>query len=648
MSKFSALACALLGSTHVLGFTTVSPSFLAIHQSRGGHLTPRNIHPLAAAAKDDDTTTNNGVVNGKANNNNGDDANGVNGKRKNTKNSDKKKSKKKETTDRSEFAGAEEWLDAAVQSTEEAGGFDSSSFLVGILGDLHIDPRKMDDYEEGKEHWKPIFQRAKDNHGNVALVSLGDLGESKNCDHNPENPDELFAGTSLCHKMASEFLRSFDVPYEVIGGNHDLEGIDEFRTDEANLKVFMEAHGKPTPQFCREIAEKTLLVGLGSTVFREAPFTSHEVIIDQDQIDWFEDLLVSKPADEGWKIFVFTHAPPNGSGLRVLQENHVVNGCCWLNHSNEKQCKKFIELVREHRAVKGWFSGHFHLGQDYQDSITFPTIPREEGPYPNRGSCVFAQTSVMRGGTSRDGRQQSRLLRGNKNGFEICTVDHQAGGKIRLDATITYKDTGHEVGVYTHDDEAYDHDNYFKVYQPVEGDQCYICGAESDEECSITDDEPVTMETRCWWRLSSGRVLGVMNGMLLEYDSSTLAPLGLVMGSEELLGKAIAVVDSGLDECVFSDNEMESMECDDHYKEREQAVIVHDLEKGTIMVVQPNEDGSYWRKIVRNKIARMKEKRREKAAQMYGVERLFLDPAEAKKSVVSTWGPYTTTSGNAL
>ena len=103
----------------------------------------------------------------------------------------------------------------------------------------------------------------------------------------------------------------------------------------------------------------------------------------------------------------------------MLQENHVVNGCCWLNHSggvngDPKTTTKFIDLVREHRCIKAWFSGHFHLGQDYQDSITFPTIPRELGPYPNRGSCVFAQTSVMRAGTSRDGRQQSRLIRGNK------------------------------------------------------------------------------------------------------------------------------------------------------------------------------------------------------------------------------------------
>jgi len=268
-------------------------------------------------------------------------------------------SNQQKTTDRSEFKKADEWLDAAVQSTLDKGGFDESSFLIGILGDLHIDPRKMDEYEEGRNHWIPIFERANKAHGNTALVSLGDLGESKNCNHNPANPDELFAGTTQCHELAAEYLGSFGVPYEVIGGNHDLEGIDEFRTDQENLRVFLEKHGKPHAHFCREIAEKTLLVGLGSTVFREAPYTSHEVIVDQVKIEWFENLLKEKPADDGWKIFVFSHAPPNGSGLRVLQENHVVNGCCWLNHSNELQCRRFIELVREYRSIKGWFSGHF-------------------------------------------------------------------------------------------------------------------------------------------------------------------------------------------------------------------------------------------------------------------------------------------------
>ena len=70
------------------------------------------------------------------------------------------------------------------------------------------------------------------------------------------------------------------MPYEVIGGNHDLEGIDEFATDEANLEAMLRIHNKPTMQFKRQIAEKTLLVGLGSTVFRTVKYTSHEVTIE--------------------------------------------------------------------------------------------------------------------------------------------------------------------------------------------------------------------------------------------------------------------------------------------------------------------------------------------------------------------------------
>lgn len=545
---------------------------------------------------------------------------------------------------------------------------DPTAFSVGILGDLHIDPRKMDDYIVGREQWVNVFEEEGKRTHNQALVSLGDLGESKNCDHNDANPFELFAGTTLCHEMASEYLGSFGVPYEVIGGNHDLEGIDEFKSDQQNLDLFLRAHEKESPQFVRTIAEKTLLVGLGSTIFRDAKYTSHEVIIDDEQIAWFENLVKGHPADQGWKLFVFTHAPPNGSGLRVLQENHVINGCCWLNHSDELKCRKFIELVREHRCIKAWFSGHFHLGQDYQDSITFPTIDPSEGPYPNRGSCVFVQTSVMRGGTSRDGRQQSRLLRGNQDGFEICTVDHKNNGAIRLDATITYRDDSHEVGVYAHEDEVQKNDEYFKIQTPQFGDEGYICGPTEDDLCILTecpvDEESkcdrnfaldkihsfdtVTVSGSCWWQLACGRVLGMSNGMLLEYDKSTLAPLGLVVSADELVGKQVAVLDSGLEECEINFDEvgMEGADCGDGDDSREQAVIMYD-DENNITVIQPNEDGSYWRKVVRNKIARMKERRREKAAMEFAQEQLGISEDKSKHAVTSSWGPYTSTSGVA-
>jgi len=528
----------------------------------------------------------------------------------------------------------------------------ADQFTVGVLGDLHIDPRKMEDYVTGRQQWMPIFEEAKKKHGNAALVSLGDLGESKSV--RPAETSELFAGTTECHRMAAEYLGSFGVPYDVVGGNHDLEGLDEFETDAENLAMYLREHNKETPQFCRQIAEKTLLVGMGSTVFRDAKYTSHEVTIDDAQIAWFEQLLIDHPSKDGWKIFVFTHAPPNGSGLRVLQENHVVNGCCWLNHSDEKKCSKFIQLVREHRCVKAWFSGHFHLGQDYQDSITFPTIDPKDGPYPNRGSCVFVQTSVMRSGSSRDGRQQSRLIRGDKNGFEICTVDHQKDGAIRIDASITYSDCNHEIGVYAHKDETKTGDEYFKVYQPCAGDSLhppddgYI---PYGPDGRLHVNEKVTKETVAWWMMACGRTMGMLNGMLVEYDTSTLAPLGLIVGADELVGKRIAVIDSGLmDNCIIDEQTgMEGADCvgvsGGVY--REQAVVMFDPETGVTTVVQPNEDGSYWRKIVRNKMVRMKEVRRVKAAKEFAREMLNLKEGDEDPKVVSSWGPYVSTSGTA-
>jgi len=527
-------------------------------------------------------------------------------------------------------------------------------FTVAILGDLHFDPRKMEDYYTGREHFLPILEDAQGRGVATALVSLGDLGESKSV--RPDETDELFAGTTECHELAAGFLSSFGVPYEVIGGNHDLEGIDEFATDEENLEAMLRVHKKETMQFKRQIADKTLLVGLGSTVFRTAKFTSHEVTIDDEQLAWFEDVVASHPSEEGWKIFVFTHAPPIGSGLRVLQENHVVNGCCWLNHSGGKRgdpktTTKFIELVRKHRCIKAWFSGHFHLGQDYQDSITFPTIPREEGPYPNRGSCVFAQTSVMRSGTSRDTRQQSRLLRGNKDGFEICTVNHADGGSVRLDATITYTDTNHEVGVYAHEhDDLRQNDNFIKVYSPSSGDECYVSYDEESDGASIdpTRGCKVDGETIAWWHMSCGRVLGVYDGRLIEYEPSTLAPLGLVVGQDELAGKRVVVVGSGIEECKintakFSNEEgMEGVDCAENEGE-EQAVLLVDDTSGVVTVVQPNEDGSFWRKIVRNKMIRMKEKRRVMAGKAFAADVMDSDDT----TVVSSWGPYTSIVGTA-
>jgi hypothetical protein len=260
----------------------------------------------------------------------------------------------------------------------------------------------------------------------------------------------------------------------------------------------------------------------------------------------------------------------------------------------------------------------------------------------------------MRKGTSRDGRQQSRLIRGDEKGFEICTVDHQKDGAVRVDASITYTDENHEIGVYAHKDEEMSGDKYFKVYQPCAGDSLHPPDAgyiPYDKSGILNVDQEVSEKTVAWWMMASGKTMGMLNGMLVEYDSSTLAPLGLIVGADELVGKHIAVIDSGLEEnCLIPDGDevgMEGAECVvTAGAAREQAVVMYDKKTGQVTVVQPNEDGSYWRKIVRNKMVRMQEVRRVKAAKEFARE-MFKVPDGDEPAVVSSWGPYTTTGGTA-
>jgi len=487
-----------------------------------------------------------------------------------------------------------------------------TDFTLAILGDLHLDPRDLDHSYLGREHINKHLEGAP----NPFVVSLGDLGESKDC----TQTQQLFSGTSECFKLSKDFLDGFSAPFDVVGGNHDLEGIDEFATDEENLEAYLTGLGKKTPQFCHEVAEKTLVVGIGSTVFRNAQYTSHEVFVDEEQLKWWVDTIESHTAEDGWKIFCFSHAPIIGSGLRVLQECHVVNGCCWLNHNDAVSSKKFIEMVRENPSIKGWFSGHFHLSHDYEDSITFPGGN-------NRGSCIFAQTGVMTARSTRDGRRHSRFLRGTAEGFEICTVNHAKDGELRLDCTVTYGDDNTESIVMAHPHEDYDHDLWFQAYTPREEDGCYIEGADG----TLNEDEEWTEKTVCWWHMADGAVLGVHDGMIIEYDATSLAPLGMVVSKDELMGRKVAVIDSGINQC-------DGAEC----VQKEQALVLYADDSDDITVVQPNEDGSYWRKIVRNKMHRMKEARRAKAAKKWLEEQR---PEGANVEVLSSWGPYTSTIG---
>ncbi|KAL7571978.1 hypothetical protein ACA910_001637 [Epithemia clementina (nom. ined.)] len=469
------------------------------------------------------------------------------------------------------------------------------------------------------------------------LVSLGDLGR-KDIRHEPGD-----AGTTKSFLDAKEFLDGFGMPYDVVSGNHDLEGLDEFDTDAANLQAWMDCFQKPTPQFCRYVGEKTVLLGLSTVRFRDSPHSSHEVHIDDAQLDWFVQTVQAHPASEGWKILVFSHAPITGSKLRVLQNVHVTNGCAWLNHcSDESRRNLFIRTVQENPQIKLWCSGHFHLSQDFNDSLS--TV----------GSCTFMQVGVIGPASTRDGKRQTRLVRGCRNRLQIYTVSHhevprgahdgdeektslfattkysdKSSSKsssslpswIRLDADIDLE-TGEVVTPIVEEKEDEENVNgakkdWFQAYTPREEDGCYIETANNDGSLFTTllqgDD---TDSIVCWWHMKDGRVLGLHQGQLVEYDAETLSPLGIVLNHNDLKSRRSSVSSSSSSTA--------------NSKQGQKQVVV--VENGTVLalidesalddsqriqVVHPNDDGSYWRKYQRNKRIRQEEKAREALAKTW-------------------------------
>ena len=306
-----------------------------------------------------------------------------------------------------------------------------------------------------------LEQKRQGDFMNCHLVSLGDLGR-KDIRHEPGD-----AGTTKSFLDAKEFLNGFNLPYDLVTGNHDLEGLDEFDTDESNLEAWMDCFDKSSPYFSKQIGVKTLLVGLSTVRFRNAPYSSHECHADDEQLAWFEKLIRDHPDEDGWRICVFTHAPIMGSNLRVLQNVHIVNGCAWMNHCSDSR-SLFIDTVKKSPQIKLWCSGHFHLSHEFPDSLS------------KVNQCVFMQVGVVGMKSTRDHTRQTRIVQGNRDEFRIYTVNHHVrdgdgSAELRLDATIDIQsgkmtliekartDCDRNVG-----------EKWWSAYIPREEDGCYL------------------------------------------------------------------------------------------------------------------------------------------------------------------------------
>lgn len=354
-----------------------------------------------------------------------------------------------------------------------------SSFSVAIMGDLHLpkDAAQMGLFNDARDQLRQI---ATEDNATARLVQLGDLGSY----------ERGWPGSQACFSRAREYITSFDLPAALVLGNHDLEG-DDFETDEENLAAWQQAFSQRHYWLAR--LGPATLIGLSTVRFRSNPFSVHEVHVDEEQIAFLEQTLQDAA---GGPVVLFTHAPIMGSGLKVVQAVHVKNRCAWVNHSSAPD--RFIRIVQAHPNIKLWFSGHFHLSQNYPDSVSVV------------GGTAFVLTGVIGDDSTRDGLRHSRLLRGTAAGFELYTVDHDSGS-TRLDLRGSWEGSDAPEYLLPEDE---------MLCDPSSG---WLC---SKVDCAV--DEVGAQPPTTWFNVSPTAMLSLQDGLLVEYDVATMSAVGAV------------------------------------------------------------------------------------------------------------------------
>ncbi|KAF6253281.1 Metallo-dependent phosphatase-like protein [Scenedesmus sp. NREL 46B-D3] len=406
-------------------------------------------------------------------------------------------------------------------------------YSVSVLGDLHLEPGQMHLFHEAQQQLAAAMAEAG---SGARIVQLGDLGGYK---YQP--------GSRACFQTAVEYLDGFQVPAALILGNHDLEG-DEFEEDIENLAAWHEAF-QQHHHWATELGP-VLAIGLSTVRFRSNKHSVHEVYIDDEQFAWLEQVLA---ANTERPVIVFTHAPPMGCGLKVVENVH-----------------RFIRLVEANPNIKLWFSGHFHLSQNYYDSISVV------------GSCAFVQTGVI-GDCNRDGNRQSRLLRFDNQGYQLFTVDHVKAGKLRLDLQQPWASAGPPV--------------------PVTPEHEMIPDASagwlsSRLECGLTDSVDEELGRVQWHAAGPNVMLAVQDDMLVEYDVEMRAPVGIVAFLE---GRQVSLVTAAGAQPAEDDGSDVA------------AVLLTDPSSQEVTRLERNGVGSFYRIFQTNKWIARKTKEREEA-----------------------------------
>lgn len=258
----------------------------------------------------------------------------------------------------------------------------SESFLV--IGDLHYDPSYEHVFEKSV---KQLNQYSFD-----TTFQLGDLGGY----HYPGTKESFLDSKKLFNHIKTEV--------HTLIGNHDMEG-EEYHHDEENRQVWLDIFQQEKPYKAVDIGPY-LGISLSTWSFRNQPFCSHQVTLGDEQYQW---LLNTLESNKDRPTFIFCHVPIISSGLMTLVTPHLGAPNAFLDQTEDPF--KYDTLLKNNPQIKLWFSGHNHLGHQYENAIS------------QRHQCTFVHTGTM-STFSRDTLRQSRRIEINDEKINIYSIDH--------------------------------------------------------------------------------------------------------------------------------------------------------------------------------------------------------------------------------
>jgi predicted phosphodiesterase len=266
---------------------------------------------------------------------------------------------------------------------------------IVVLGDFHIHPKEHHLTEKAIEHinsCKPDL-----------VIPLGDFG----CHSTIGSVEGLEQGY--------QFLRELKSQVRPILGNHDLQRetgpgkqlkgtmarklVELYQLDEENGVLEYEHF-------------RLFFVGTDPQP-RESCYQIQECYVTDEHFAWIESKLKERP--EVPCIF-FTHAPPVGAALRTVPLVHVRATNAYLDQNHHFD--RWPQLIQDYPSIKMWFSAHYHLGHDFEDSSTY------------RNGVTFFHTGVHSSYT-RDGKRHSRVIDMDKGVIRVSTLDHETG-EVRM------------------------------------------------------------------------------------------------------------------------------------------------------------------------------------------------------------------------